>query len=106
MSTTLFIILSLMLLLIVMVKVFQIDNGSITRKPVKFSNDFYQNLEYFRFDFTKVIAVKKNQTCEVIYDGTPSGAKKYFQQVQMGFEEWLKENKMMGGKFVGTVKFD
>jgi hypothetical protein len=79
--------------------------GSKKIKSITFPNDFYENLRYFKHDGSRVIAVK-NDIEETIYQGSSKNAEKYFNQVQLGFEEWLKENNHTSKSDGGSVSFD
>jgi len=55
-----------------------------------FSDEFYDQLNYFMNDYSKVYAVNKDETKHELHNGTSSTAEKYFKKVQAGYEQWLK----------------
>jgi hypothetical protein len=64
-------------------------------KPIIYPDEFYENLQYFKINFEKIYAVKKDESTEIIYVGeTQNKAEKFFTRVQMGFEEWLEKNEV------------
>ena len=64
-------------------------------KPIIYPDEFYENLQYFKINFEKIYAVKKDESTEIIYVGeTQNKAEKFFTRVQMGFEEWLEKNEI------------
>jgi len=69
-----------------------ITAGSKQLKPITFPNSFYDDLKYFKHEYNEVTAVKKNDSTEIVFEGTPKSAEKYFNQVQLGFEKWLNDN--------------
>ena len=81
--------------------------GNKKIKPITFPNDFYKDLRYFKNEDSYVIAVKEDGSAEVIFEGTRKSAAQYFNQVQLGFENWLKENdKTSTEDNGGSVKFE
>lgn len=69
-----------------------IVSGSKKIIPITFPNSFYKDLKYFKKEGNKVIAVKLEGEDETLFNGDDAKVSMYFSQVQMGFEEWLKDN--------------
>jgi len=78
--------------------------SSSTVKTIKFPSVFYKDLMYFKMDKNKVIAIKRELSEEIIYSGSIASTEKYFNKVQLGFEEWLKDNDHFS-KSESKVKF-
>lgn len=74
-------------------------------KPITFTDDFYKDLKYFRCDLGTVLAIKEVSSTEVIFQGSISDAQRYFERVQLGYEEWLKNQSMNMEEINGNVKF-
>lgn len=64
-------------------------------KPIIYPDEFYENLQYFKINFEKIYAVKKDESTEIIYVGEThlNACKKFFSLV-LGFEEWLEKNEI------------
>ena len=69
-----------------------IISGSKKITSITFPNSFYKDLRFFKKEGNSIIAVKKEGENETLFTGSDSKVLIYFTQVQMGFEEWLKDN--------------
>ena len=70
-----------------------IKSGSKNLEAIIFPASFYEKLRYFKLDKNTVVAIKGDDSeNEILFDGDILSAAKYFNQVQMGFETWLKTN--------------
>lgn len=77
--------------------------GMKSTKPITFPDSFYENLNYFKMEGKFVYAVRNDGSEEEIYNG--KSAEKYFAQVQLGFEKWLKDNNHSNKDKSGSVEF-
>ena len=81
--------------------------GSKKIKPITFPNDFYKDLRYFKHDDGLVTAIRDDGSAEIVFEGSRKSAEQYFQQVQLGFEIWLRDNdKTSTEENGGSVKFE
>ena len=73
---------------------------------ISFNTDFYNNLDFFKYDSGKVIAIKKDSSETELYSGV--GASEYFKSVQLGYDKWLEnhnDNSQVSTDSESKVKF-
>ena len=59
-----------------------------------FPDDYYEQVDYFRLDFHKIHAVKKDGEQDEIHHSDSSTAQKYFKKIQAGFEDWIRAQRI------------
>lgn len=95
-------LLILILVLVVGVFVNKINKVNIFSK-VSFPDSFYMDLKFVKIINTKVIAVMKDGTEELLFSGSfSSDANKYLNTFNISYSEWLNKNKVSGES---AVKF-
>lgn len=66
---------------------------SSSKDTIIFPDDYYESLNYFRVDNSKVYAVKKDNTEDEVFNSGPMAAQEYLTKVQAGFDEWIRNQK-------------
>jgi len=81
-----------------------LTSGSKKITPITFPSTFYKDLQYFKKEGNTIIAIMEDADNEILFKGNDKKASEYFAQVQLGFEEWLKDNDHFT-QSDSTVKF-
>jgi len=76
------------------------------KKEVTFSDEFYDQVDYFKLDGNEVVAVMINNDKKIVYNSRrSSAAQEYFDSIQENYKKWLSKNSKSKDNLDGVVKF-